>query len=125
MNISIFWKQDTVHMFYKDEKSLSFKHRVGAKPVTMRTQINIEINDCINLRWKKRFAAKVNDQFRRNIPSQIRVGNYPVWHITACRNPQEFSNKIANLIINQRRIEKGYNSYETASPERIKGMHKG
>jgi hypothetical protein len=120
MEITIFWDAQKGLGIRKDEKSLSFKHRVGPSPVSMKTQITLDFPDCINLRWKRKVEKMIkNRQFRKDCPSMIRT-NQGVFHLTACRDPKEWSNKLANLMLINRKNDK--NDYDNVTKETVMNL---
>lgn len=99
MELTLHWviKQGFVK---KDERTLSFKNRLGAKPNSLNYSLSFKAGDKINLAWKKRLVAQLNNRFRQDTKAIVFVGTKR--YELSGRNKRHFANNLANLILHER-----------------------
>jgi len=90
----------------KDEKSLSFKHRLGTKPLSLNQSVEFTLDGKINKTWKRNFTKKINAQFRRNSTAVLFIDGKRIEHGTGLRDAGSFANEIANILLELRHTHK-------------------
>lgn len=111
-----------------------FKNQLGSKPAQMTQTIVIkDLKDRIDIRWKKRlnFIVSRNSQFKRVVGVHVilhtDIITNPERRVTkfSFRNPEAFSNRVANYILGELYRQSGKLEFDNVpSVETIVGRKK-
>ena len=111
MKIDLYWSVSNVQIMIKDEKSLSFKNRLGCRPTHLQQSIHTTMPEKINKHWKNELRLKINSQFRKDGKAKIIVDDKHIFELSA-RTAETLVNNIANAMLRIRKGEAGYNSID-------------
>lgn len=99
MDIYLHWTKVLSGHAEKDEKTKSFKHRLGCQPINMTQSLSVKgLDNRINTKWKEVLTAKLSNRaFRRDTKCSVFVNNSR-FEVSG-KNISQFVNNLANLIL--------------------------
>ena len=120
MKIDIYWGVaiPASYIVQRGEKTLSFKNRLGTKPLHLNQSVHITMPEKINKRWKDELRLKINKQFRKDCRAKVIVDDKHNFSLSA-RTGETLANNIANGILRIRKGEAGYNHIDNYTKDEL------
>lgn len=129
MNLTVIWDNPTRNLINRAEfgKVMSFKNKLGCKPASLERYLEISLPDKVNMSWKRKLEYAINKQFQKDRKATIYFTGFKGTNsdefkgaarsgfVVSARNAQEFSNRVANGILELRGNAKGLSTFDHVS----------